>query len=190
MVINRTTMKRNLILNTFTTLLTLGRLLWVFLIALFVLVVASIFINPGYAETTSLTEAFLLMSLESDKPTTLYLSEAVSQHPYLLALLAVISVLKGFVVFLLLSELIKVVRSIKSLKTFTNNNIRSFTSIAIYLLIVFALGAFSLAPGKAESFIFSLSIEFYPLLGALFAFLMAEIFKEGNRLREENELTV
>ena len=34
------------------------------------------------------------------------------------------------------------------------------------------------------------SISFTPLLFALISFILAEIFKEGNKLQQENELTI
>ncbi len=147
-------------------------------------------INPDYAETISVKQYSFIISSGSEKFTSLNLQEAVNQNPLLISALFIVSLMKGVVVFLIFSELIKVVQSIKSLKTFTNNNIQAFKNIGIYLLIIFALGAISLNIGEGDSYRFSFSIKFYPLIGALFALLMAEIFKEGNRLREENELTV
>ncbi len=35
-----------------------------------------------------------------------------------------------------------------------------------------------------------LSIDFIPLIYALLAFIMAEIFKEGSVLKQENDLTI
>lgn len=182
-------MQRNLLLKTAHTALVIARFLWVLLIALFIVATLGAIVNPDFAKAISLQDYGFLFSSGPDRSGPFSLNEALKQNLILISALFFFSLVKGIVVFLIFSELIKVVQSIKSLQTFTANNIRAFKNIGIYLLIIFVLNIFALSPGE-EAYRFSLSIKFYPLIGSLFAFVMAEIFKEGNRLREENELTV
>jgi len=91
--------------------------------------------------------------------------------------------------FCSVKEFQKVIESVKSIKTFQERNIISFRRIGKYVLIIFILMSYS-------SFKFQLGgmsgfyISFELLILSLLAFIMAEIFKEGNSLMEEQKLTV
>jgi hypothetical protein len=54
------------------------------------------------------------------------------------------------------------------------------------LFLLFSVSVFGFEQGRISI----ISIAFLPLVLMLLAFVMAEIFKEGNLLSEENELTV
>lgn len=89
----------------------------------------------------------------------------------------------------IIRESLKVVGSIQSLETFGRRNIKSFQRIGQLFAILFLLSLLQLgnASGKLE-----LTIQLKPgyLLGTLVGYLLAEIFREGNNLMEENKLTI
>ena len=83
----------------------------------------------------------------------------------------------------------KIMLSVKTLKTFNVNNAKLFRRIGQYIIAISILTSYSVM--RFESGIQSkLAIEFTPLIVALLAFILAEIFKEGNDLKQENDLTI
>ena len=90
---------------------------------------------------------------------------------------------------LILNEGLKVIRSIRSLATFKKKNIAAFRRMANVFLLLFFLYMFYLKQsGDGLAFTFSLPLNY--LFAVIGCFILAEIFKEGNRLMEENELTI
>lgn len=91
--------------------------------------------------------------------------------------------------FLSIKEFQNVIQSVKTLNTFHLNNILSFRRIGKYSIIYFILtfnNTFYFEQGGYSH----TSLSFTPLLFAIISFILAEIFKEGNKLQQENELTV
>ena len=92
-------------------------------------------------------------------------------------------------IFLSVKEFQKVIESIRNLETFQNNNVKSFRKIGKYIFFIFILTSFIFLNfdqgGKSQ-----IHISFTPLLLVLLAFILAEIFKEGNLLKQENDLTI
>ncbi|WP_035479288.1 DUF2975 domain-containing protein [Gelidibacter mesophilus] len=97
----------------------------------------------------------------------------------------------GILAFLFFSirEFQKIIKSVKNLATFQNMNFKSFRRIGQYVFIYFLLSSF-----YSYEFGFNSYIGFIPSLTpltvTLVAFIMAEIFKEGNLLMEDKELTI
>ncbi|MGJ8759498.1 DUF2975 domain-containing protein [Polaribacter sp. AHE13PA] len=94
-----------------------------------------------------------------------------------------------FFMFLLITEFQKIMQSVKNLNTFQKNNVRSFRKIGKYLFIIFLLSSYfklRFQQGGMTNF----SLNFTPLIFMLIAFILAEIFKEGNLLQRENDLTI
>ena len=94
-----------------------------------------------------------------------------------------------FLSFLCFSEFQKVIESVKELKTFQETNVLSFRKIGKYVLIIFIITCYSALTfqnGRISGFYFTPNL----LILSLLAYIMAEIFKEGNNLEEENKLTV
>lgn len=94
-----------------------------------------------------------------------------------------------FLIYLCIREFQKVIESVKEIKTFQQRNVFSFRRIGNYLLIIFILISytkFTFQEGGTSSFYISFDL----LVLSLLAYIMAEIFKEGNNLLEENKLTV
>lgn len=94
-----------------------------------------------------------------------------------------------FFSFLCIKEFQNVIESVKEIKTFQKRNVSSFTRIGNYLLIIFILMCYSSITFE-QGGISSLNISFTLLIPSLIAYIMAEIFKEGSKLSEENKLTV
>ncbi|WP_117883911.1 DUF2975 domain-containing protein [Aureibaculum luteum] len=86
-----------------------------------------------------------------------------------------------------------VITSVKKMETFKKNNAISFKRIGIYLFIIFIITSFWSVQylfGDKYYEINKIEISLTPLIWMLLSFIMAEIFKEGHKISEENELTV
>jgi hypothetical protein len=98
--------------------------------------------------------------------------------------------------FLSIKEFQNIIQSVKRLDTFRLNNILSFRKIGKYLILYFMLTLLYFTLSFKNTLYFGqggfsqTSISFTPLLFALISFILAEIFKEGNKLQQENELTI
>ena len=91
--------------------------------------------------------------------------------------------------FIMTLEFKKILNSVNSLKTFEKDNIISFRKIGKYLLIYFIVTSYYVFRFK-EGSTSSLDINLTPLLLIFLCFILSEIFKEGNSLKQENELTI
>jgi len=87
------------------------------------------------------------------------------------------------------NEFQSIVQTTKRYKPFLKNNVKSFRRIGKYLIIYYVLTSYSIIHYQEGGFS-TLSLSLGPLILILISFIMAEIFKEGNILMEENELTV
>jgi hypothetical protein len=98
--------------------------------------------------------------------------------------------------FLSIKEFQNIIQSVKRLDTFRLNNILSFRKIGKYLILYFMLTLLFFTLTFKNSLYFGqggfsqTSISFTPLLFALISFILAEIFKEGNKLQQEKDLTI
>ena len=81
-------------------------------------------------------------------------------------------------VFLCVKEFQRVAESVKNIQTFKEGNVQSF--------LLYSFSFFNFEQGRLSI----VSISFLPLVLMLLAFVMAEIFKEGNQLSEDNDLTI
>lgn len=92
-------------------------------------------------------------------------------------------------VFLAIHQFSKVLRSVRELETFKAINVSAFRKIGYCCLGIAALSFFNY--WNFENYTkSSISVSLNVILIALIAFILAEIFKEGNNLMEENRLTV
>ena len=80
-------------------------------------------------------------------------------------------------------------QSVKNLKTFQKNNVYSFRKIDKYIFMIFLLSSYVKVRFQ-QGGVSATHINLTPLLFVLATFIMAEIFKEGNALEEENDLTI
>ncbi len=92
-------------------------------------------------------------------------------------------------IFISISEFQKVIKSVKYVETFGIKNVKSFKRIGVCVLvytIIMSYSSMRFNLGGFSGFGFNLN----PLILALAAFIMAEVFKEGNSLKQENDLTI
>ena len=104
-----------------------------------------------------------------------------------------INYFKGLIVsvlmFLILRTFETIMLSVKSLHTFSSRNAKLFRKIGIYIIVVTMLISYTVLRFESGSQTIS-HLSLTPVIFVLLAFIMAEIFKEGEHLREENDLTI
>lgn len=93
------------------------------------------------------------------------------------------------ILFLSVKEFQKIMESVKETKTFRENNVASFRRIGQLIFVYTVLTSFTAISFENGSWR-GVSLSFIPPSFILLAFIMAEIFKEGTLLREENDLTI
>ncbi|WP_291867963.1 DUF2975 domain-containing protein [Maribacter sp.] len=95
--------------------------------------------------------------------------------------------------FLATKEFENVIQSVKKIKTFRNANILSFKKMGKCFFGVFILSSYSYCSLVSDDHIYihsNFNLSFTSLFFMVFALVIGEVFKEGNGLMEENELTV
>ncbi|MBC5775342.1 DUF2975 domain-containing protein [Pontibacter sp. KCTC 32443] len=93
------------------------------------------------------------------------------------------------ILILIVNQVTRIIRSVKALETFRGDNSQAFRKIGIYCVALALLGCikwFEVSNHTRMSF----SVGAIPLAFALGAFILAEIFKEGNKLYEAEQLTI
>jgi hypothetical protein len=90
---------------------------------------------------------------------------------------------------LVFSRALRVLQSLKSWETFNEKNVEHFRRVGLYFLLIAPLMTFSYSNFSGTSSV-SFNFPFSWLCAALSAFVLAEIFKEGQHLAEEQKLTV
>lgn len=194
-LINIITMKRNKLL---TFAIYFFRLVQVFLIIGFITSIFLLFVyqfypdkfsnyrfNPATSEIDLIDIKIfgsenesndLAISINEVKPVTIYL--------LFLQLIAIF-----VLTWLAIKEFINVIRSLQQWQTFSNYNVEAFRKMGTYFVVIFILSNISFyLVGNKGKLSFDLDLTFGAL--ALVSFILAEIFKEGNRLYEEEQLTV
>ncbi len=97
--------------------------------------------------------------------------------------------LEGILLLLVLREIARVIKSVQELKTFSTNNVKAFRRIGYLCLLIVLINCFYFI-GTTQHIYAKFNLEFTPLFYMLAAFIMAEIFKEGNNLYEQDRLTI
>jgi len=92
-------------------------------------------------------------------------------------------------VFLSIKAFEKIMLSVKTLQTFSSRNSKLFRDIGKYIIYIVILISYSILRFDDSTRV-TFSLSFAPLIYSLLAFIMAEIFKEGSVLKQENELTI
>ncbi|WP_179343224.1 DUF2975 domain-containing protein [Winogradskyella ursingii] len=91
--------------------------------------------------------------------------------------------------FLIIRAFERVMLSVKNLNTFTRNNVKLFRRIGIYIVFVAILTSYTVLRFENGNQTMS-HISLTPVICIILAFIMAEIFKEGEDLKQENNLTI
>ncbi len=91
--------------------------------------------------------------------------------------------------FLIIRAFETIMLSVKTLKTFSRSNVKLFRQIGIHIILVTILTSYTVLRFESgDQTMLHLSLT--PVIYMLLTFIMAEIFKEGDNLREENDLTI
>ncbi len=90
---------------------------------------------------------------------------------------------------LILQQISQLIRSVKALETFRESNSTTFRMIGRYCFMLFIISGFRWMETDTASFM-GIYINYLPLICMLGAFILAEIFKEGNKLHEAEQLTI
>ncbi|HEY9885807.1 MAG TPA: DUF2975 domain-containing protein, partial [Vampirovibrionales bacterium] len=80
---------------------------------------------------------------------------------------------------------IDIIKNIRKNRTFSGLNIKAFDKISQLAVILFFVQFLKLTPNRL-----GIAIEFNYLFLAFGTIILTQVFKEGHRLLEENELTV
>lgn len=98
------------------------------------------------------------------------------------------------ILFKIIQLSIRIIQSISSLETFRFENVFSFRKMGQLFLIWFVVAIPSIKTltefGVTIGVTMTASLDFKYALFALVCFVLAEIFKEGNKLMEETKLTI
>lgn len=95
----------------------------------------------------------------------------------------------ALLIFLILRAFETIMLSVKTLHTFSSRNAKLFRKIGVYIIVITILISYTVF--RFESGVQTVSqISLTPIIYILLSFIMAEIFKEGENLRAENDLTI
>lgn len=141
--------------------------------------------NP-YGSTISyiIKESWVIEGQETVNAFTLDNIKAASLYLIYLQISAV-----GLLSFLIFREFWKIISSVRQIQSFRLNNIISFRKIGKYFFILFLLISFKIVIVEQGAF-YGFYLYLTPLFLMLVAYILGEIFKEGNKLFEESQYTV
>jgi hypothetical protein len=125
---------------------------------------------------TDLAKEYTLLSLAK-----------ISKMSLILNYLQVMGILS--LILFTIKEFSNVIESVRSIETFHQRNTLSFRKMYKYLFIIFILSSVTIINAQEANF-YGYSLQLTPLILSVSAFIMTEIFKQGNQLFEENKLTI
>jgi hypothetical protein len=116
----------------------------------------------------------------------IYLNDLQPFSRYFTFLQLVLSIVLGcFIV----GEVIRILKSVQAFEPFNATNVKSFRRIGYFLVAMLVLNSFHFLSTNTTSSI-SFSINYTLLIFMLIAFILAEIFSEGEKLYEQEKLTI
>ncbi|WP_458628030.1 DUF2975 domain-containing protein [Winogradskyella sp. PC D3.3] len=143
--------------------------------------------NPSIVRISNIYTTVWKLDTDADydqKPYTFGKLKTVSLY---INYFKVISV--AVLLFLILRTFEKIMLSVKTLHTFSSRNAKLFRKIGIYIIVVTILISYTVLRFESGSQTLA-HLSLTPVIYMLLAFVMAEIFKEGEHLRAENDLTI
>jgi hypothetical protein len=176
-------MNKNLVLKFTSVVFKISRILIALLFAFLLIIGIGAFINDDFGSGTIIRSGG--MEFNSPENVEEGLSSFAKSNPVQFVFVILQNMAILVVLFNFFGSLLKIVRSINSLKTFAEGNIKAFKNVSVYAFTIFCLKLIEILPGKI-----SFAIHFEPIVVAAFAFILAEVFKEGHQLLKDNELTV
>ena len=94
-----------------------------------------------------------------------------------------------FLMFSIFKEFTKIIRSVRLIQTFKTTNVKSFKKIGHNFFVLFILTSFAVLIFQRGMF-YAFAFRLTPLIFSMVAYILAEIFSEGNKLAEESNLTI
>ena len=91
--------------------------------------------------------------------------------------------------YLIVQEVIRILKLVQEFQPFNAANIKSFQRLGYLCLSILVLNSFHFLNTNKTSFI-SFGISYSLLIFMLVAFILAEIFREGQKLYEQEKLTI
>ncbi len=176
-------MNKNSVLKFTSIVFMMSRILIAVIFALLLILGIGAFINENFGSGTILRSGGI--AFNSPENVEEGLSGFAKSNPVQFVFVILQNMAMLVVLFNFFGSLLKIIRSIDSLKTFAEGNIKAFKNVSLYAFIIFCLQLIEILPGKI-----SFTIHFEPLLVSAFAFILAEVFREGHQLMKDNELTV
>ena len=138
--------------------------------------------NIPFAKTT--TEMGAIDGQKAENPFTLNKMSTFSLYMNYIQFSAI-----AFLVLLILKEFITIITSVKLQNTFRSRNSKSFRKIGKYFLGIFILSAFVIVLAEQGRF-YGFYIRLTPLIFTLAAYILGQIFNDGNALQEEHQFTI
>lgn len=164
----------------------------IFLASILIILMITWQIDVGYFENIHvLNDGSIFKFSTSPKTgdTTLPLTPLSEYGSFYFYFLVFRALLVTGVLFLILQTTLKIIRSIGNLDTFRSENVKSFRKMGNLFLVWFAL-AIPTITGLGGKVSFTMGLSFNYAVWALICFVLAEIFSEGNKLMEDNKLTI
>ncbi|MGJ3234428.1 hypothetical protein [Marivirga sp.] len=173
-------MKSNIILSISTALMQVARVAIALLAGVLVVLVVGSFVN----DSLTLSDlSFQVSFLDSESAHTIY---TVAEDNFWISIIVIIQKLSVLIIwFQILGYGKDIVANIKSIKTFAKDNVKAFSNLSRLSIILLLIHIPTLSSGKI-----GIRLEFNYLFLAFAAIILTQVFKEGQNLMEENELTV
>ncbi|WP_439151042.1 DUF2975 domain-containing protein [Winogradskyella sp.] len=92
-------------------------------------------------------------------------------------------------IYLIIKAFETIMLSVKTLNTFSRRNAKLFRQIGVYIVFITILTSYTVLRFETGHQTIT-HVSLTPVIYLLSAFIMAEIFKEGENLKEENDLTI
>jgi hypothetical protein len=173
-------MKKNIILSISVVFMQIARILIAIIASLQVVIFVGALIKNTPISEIIIQNGDLLINQNG-----LSIFELTRNSPWLSFLIILQNIGVLMVVFTILGYCINIVRNIHSVKTFTIDNVNAFHKISQLSIILILIKLIKLSPDKI-----GLGIDFSYIFLAFGAIILTQVFKEGHRLLQENELTV
>lgn len=162
----------------------------IFLASILILLMIAWQIDVGYFENIYvLSDSGIFKFSTSPKIAGVPLTPLSAYGSFYFYFLVFRALLVTGVLFLILQTILKVIRSIGNLDTFRSENVKSFRKMGNLFLVWFAL-AIPTITGLGGQVSLTMGLYFNYAVWALICFVLAEIFSEGNKLMEDNKLTI
>jgi len=196
-------MKKNSLLNIALFLLKIGQILCIVSFVLLLGTLTYAKLTPEVARKVQIHYEskdihFNLSDSDNDtvitpeKDKTITPSKYVSLDQLTTGIILLLSLQRSILLLLLylgLKAFRKVISSVKNINTFQQENVNAFRKIGKYAFFYFFIGSYSYY-GTMELSQRSAHLDLSPIIITLLAYILAEIFKEGNKLVKENKLTI